>query len=181
MGCVFISEKCIWNAEIPLQRRNKMPKTFSFDVVSSSRKSCKDAHFEHINKHHIIRTPCMAVHVYQKRATMAGIQHGHETQRLSGRHSLDAKPGKDLLESFRMSSVAFYFEGENALCTHTWLCARNRIQGFVHAFRALCTSCTRNDNSQYVVNSGSHFTKEFKIKTYDQNNDRILVNRMSSL
>lgn len=146
MGCVFISE--IWNAEIPLQRRNKMPKTFSFDVVSSSRKSCKDAHFEHINKHHIIRTPCMARNepLWQVSNMDTRLRDWVYSTHVS-RHSLDAKPGKELLESFRMSSVAFYFEGENALCTHTWLCARNRIQGFVHAFRALCTSCTRNDNS----------------------------------
>lgn len=154
MGCVFINEKCIWNAEIPLQRRNKMPKTFSFDVVSSSRKSCKDAHFEHINKHHIIRTPCMAVlYTYSRNEPLWQVSNMDTRLRdwvystHVSRHSLDAKPGRDLLESFRMSSVAFYFEGENALCTHTWLCARNRIQGFVHAFRALCTSCTRNDNS----------------------------------
>lgn len=104
------------------------------------------------------------------------------------RHSLDAKPGKDLLESFRMSSVAFYFEGENALCTHTWLCARNRIQGFVHAFRALCTQsgiCARRVRE--MTTPSTSWTQDIilqrnlKLRLMTKNNDRILVNRMSSL
>lgn len=61
-----------------------------------------------------------------------------------------------------------------------------RIHGFVHAiaYRALCTHsglCARRVRELSTPSTGSHLTKEFKIATYDQNNDRILVNRMSSL
>lgn len=160
MGCVFISEKCIWNAEIPLQRRNKMPKTFSFDVVSSSRKSCKDAHFEHINKHHIIRTPCMAVHVQQKRATIHIYIYGRyltwtrdsETeciQRMSVVIVWMQSQVKTFWNPFGCQVLRFTSKGKThcarihsfvhaiayrALCTHSGLCARN--QGFVHAVYA---------------------------------------------
>lgn len=123
-------------------------KTFSFKVVSSSRKSCKDAHFEHINKHHIIRTPCMAVHVQQKRATMAGIQHGHETQRLSVFNACQSSQFgckarqrpfgvlSDVKCCVLLRREKRIVHAYMALCTqsHTGLCAR--IQRFVHAVYA---------------------------------------------
>lgn len=148
MGCVFINEKCIWNAEIPLQRRNKMPKSFSFDVVSSSRKSCKDAHFEHINKHqyntHALHgcTRIVETSHYGRYLTWTRDSETECIQRMSVVIVWMQSQVKTFWSPFGCQVLHFTSKGKRivhaymALCTqsHTGLCAR--IQGFVHAVYA---------------------------------------------
>lgn len=90
--------------------------TFSFDVVASSREpGCtRIVETSHSGRYRTLAHECTCIQLSDARNRSMGAK-------------VTCK-GRDLSESFGISSAAFYFDGKKTHCA--------RIQGFVHAVYA---------------------------------------------